>query len=70
MWKEPQGLMRGLLLWAIVVPVGQLLRVLTYSGNLTLPFILVSAVTLALFLISWHLINTGLQMLNRQPRHD
>lgn len=55
-WRAPTRLVRtGLPLWAITLAGGMLLRWAT-GGGVAVPFVIVAAVTLAVFLIGWRAI--------------
>jgi len=55
-WAAPAATLRtGVPLWAITVTGGMALRALSGSG-VSLPFVIVAAATLLLFLVGWRLV--------------
>jgi hypothetical protein len=65
-WRNPLGIVRpGVVLWACTVVIGMLLRVVSGQG-VALAFVIVAAVTLALFLVGWRALGTGFRRI--RPR--
>ena len=65
-WRNPLGIVRpGVLLWASTVVIGMLLRVVSGQG-VALAFVIVAAVTLALFLVGWRALAAGFRRI--RPR--
>ncbi len=65
-WRAPLGIaLPGVVLWASTLVLGMLLRVISGAG-IALPFIIVAAVTLALFLIGWRALAAGFRRI--RPR--
>lgn len=66
-WRAPAKPLRGgLPVWAVTVAGGMILRALT-GGGTALPFVIVTAVTLLLFLVGWRVLAVLLRSA-RQPR--
>lgn len=68
MWRAPQSLVKGLLLWLITVGGGQLLRLLLQGTEFSLPFFLVSLGVVGIFLAGWRAIAAAIRTLNKAPR--
>ncbi|MBB4071532.1 DUF3054 domain-containing protein [Leucobacter sp. OH2974_COT-288] len=68
MWRAPQSLVKGLLLWLITVGGGQLLRMLLQGTEFSLPFFLVSLGVVGIFLVGWRAIAAAIRTLNKAPR--
>lgn len=59
-----ERLLPGLLVWMVAVVVGLLLRAVSGQGT-ALPFIIVAALTLALFLLGWRAVLVLVRRLSR-----
>ncbi|MGL3149781.1 DUF3054 domain-containing protein [Microbacterium sp. A82] len=64
---HPERLMVGLLVWAVTVVGGLLLRVASGQGT-ALPFTIVATLTLALFLLGWRAIYALVRRARRRSR--
>lgn len=58
-WRSPRLLPSGVVVWATTCAGGLLLRVLLTEDTARLPFVLVSAVTLAVLLLGWRAVATA-----------
>lgn len=65
-WRAPRLLPSGLVVWVTTWAGGLLLRVLLTEDTARLPFVVVSAITLAVLLLGWRLVATGVS--RRAPR--
>jgi hypothetical protein len=66
-WRRPLGvLMPGIVIWAATVGVGMLVRTLSGQG-IALAFVIVAAVTLAVFLLGWRTVAKVVSLRARQP---
>ncbi|WP_448810730.1 DUF3054 domain-containing protein [Agromyces bauzanensis] len=66
-WRHPRALRpTGVVVWAVTLVVGMLLRVVSGQGT-AVAFIVVAALTLALFLVGWRAIAA---LVTRRPRAD
>lgn len=62
-WRSPTGIVpTGLVVWAVTVVGGMLLRALSGQGT-ALPFVVVATLTLLVLLIGWRLIARGIRSL-------
>ncbi len=57
-WRNPTGIVTGLLLWPIVVVVAMLLRNLVFDDGTATSFIVVASIFLGLCLIGWRAVWT------------
>ena len=55
-WRLPRGIRTGVIVWVITVVGGLSLRVGLTDESAAVPFIIVTLVTLALFLVGWRLL--------------
>lgn len=55
-WRRPRAVVTGVLAWILTVIIGLTLRVVATPDTAAVAFIIVTTVTLALFLIGWRLI--------------
>ncbi len=64
LWRaRADGMLAGTLIWAVTVVIGLVLRALSGQGT-AVPFMVVAALTLALFLLGWR----GIRLLVRRTR--
>jgi hypothetical protein len=64
-WRRPADLRVGLVVWAVTVGLGMILRSLLFDRGTAGSFVLVAAAFLALFLLGWRLVAGAL--LRRRP---
>jgi hypothetical protein len=64
-WRRPADLRVGLVVWAVTVGLGMILRSLLFDRGTAGSFVLVAAAVLALFLLGWRLVAGAL--LRRRP---
>ncbi|SDE25960.1 DUF3054 family protein [Auraticoccus monumenti] len=65
-WRSPRLLPSGLVVWGTTWVGGLLLRLLLTEDTARLPFVVVTALTLAVLLLGWRLVATAVD--RRAPR--
>ena len=64
-WRKPADLRVGLVIWAVTVGLGMILRSFLFGGGTAGSFVIVAAAFLALFLLGWRLVAGA--VLRRRP---